>query len=130
MSSTGRRSVCPVSCTLDLIGDKWTLLVIRDLFAGKAKFKDFSESPERIATNILTDRLTRLEHHGLISRQTTGAHAGRCDYALTPKGRTLLPVLKSVADWGLNNIQGTRALIVPPPPHLPKPPRSFRTSKK
>ena len=52
-----RRSVCPVACTLDLIGDKWTLLVIRDLASGKTRFKDFIQSPERIATNILSERL-------------------------------------------------------------------------
>ena len=61
-----RRSVCPVACTLDLIGDKWTLLVIRDLMSGKSQFKDFLESPEGIATNILTSRLNRLLEHGLV----------------------------------------------------------------
>ena len=106
-----RRSSCPVACTLDLIGDKWTLLVVRDMFSGKTKFNDFLCSPERIATNILTDRLTRLEECGLVERRTSDAHAGRCDYALTAKGRTLLPVLRALADWGLQHIEGTRALI-------------------
>ena len=106
-----RRSCCPVACTLDLIGDKWTLLVVRDLFAGKKKFNDFLRSPERIATNILTDRLTRLEERGLVERRTSGTHAGRCDYALTARGRTLFPVLRSLADWGLRHIEGTKALI-------------------
>src|SRR5215831_1231281 len=95
-----RRSPCPVACTLDLLGDKWTLLIIRDLFSGKSRFNDFSHSPERIATNILTDRLKRLEEHGLVTARPSPAHAGRPDYALTPKGRSLLPVLKAVADWG------------------------------
>src|SRR5689334_11160680 len=106
-----RRSPCPVACTLDLLGDKWTLLVVRDLFAGKSRFNDFAQSPERIATNILTERLKRLEENGIVSRTTTDAHAGRADYSLTPKGRSLGSVLKAVADWGLVNIHGTKALI-------------------
>jgi DNA-binding HxlR family transcriptional regulator len=110
-ANTGRRSVCPVSCTLDLIGDKWTLLVIRDLFSGKKKFTDFLQSPEHIATNILTERLTRLEENGLVDRHVSDAHAGRHDYALTAKGLTLLPVLHAVAEWGLQHIEGTAALI-------------------
>jgi DNA-binding HxlR family transcriptional regulator len=110
-ANTDRRSVCPVSCTLDLIGDKWTLLVIRDLFSGKTKFKEFIQSPEQIATNILTQRLTRLEEHGLVKRQPSDVHAGRCDYVLTAKGLTLLPVLRAVAVWGLQHIEGTAALI-------------------
>ena len=109
--SDSRRSPCPVACTLDLIGDKWTLLIVRDLFAGKSRFQDFSKSPEGIATNILTDRLNRLEAAGLISATPSLGHAGRPDYALTTKGRSLLPVLKAVADWGLDNIQGTKALL-------------------
>ena len=110
-ANTDRRSSCPIACTLDLIGDKWTLLVVRDLFGGKKKFNDFLRSPERIATNILTDRLTRLEERGLVERRTSDAHAGRCDYALTAKGQTLLPVLRALADWGLQHIEGTKAVI-------------------
>jgi DNA-binding HxlR family transcriptional regulator len=110
-ANTARRSVCPVACTLDLIGDRWTLLVIRDLFSGKKKFTDFLQSPEHIATNILTERLTRLEENGLVERQTCDAHAGRHDYVLTAKGLTLGPVLRAVADWGLKHIKGTAALI-------------------
>ena len=108
-----RRSVCPVACTLDLIGDKWTLLVIRDLVSGKSKFKEFLQAPEHIATNILTERLTRLEEHGLVERQTSDVHAGRGDYVLTAKGLTLAPVLKAVANWGLQHIEGTSARIKP-----------------
>ena len=110
-AKTHRRSACPVACTLDLIGDKWTLLVIRDLFSGKTKFNDFIQSPEHIATNILAERLARLEEHGLVERQTCDAHAGRCDYVLTAKGLTLLPVLRAVAHWGLQHIEGTAARI-------------------
>ena len=63
-----KRSDCPVSCTLDIIGDKWTLIVIRDLLPGKCCYKDFSESAERIPTNILADRLQKLEKSGLVRK--------------------------------------------------------------
>ena len=116
-ANTDRRSVCPVACTLDLIGDKWTLLVIRDLLSGKTKFKEFLQSPEHIATNILAERLTRLHEHGLVERQHSDVHSGRCDYVLTAKGLTLLPVLRAVAAWGLQHIEGTAALIKPLPNH-------------
>ena len=97
-----RRSPCPVACALDLIGDKWTLLIYRDLCCGKKLFKEFAASPERIATNILTDRLHRLTSHQLIRRdEATGG------YLLTPKGETLRPVLQSLADWGMRHIPGT-----------------------
>jgi DNA-binding HxlR family transcriptional regulator len=104
MPKLKRRSPCPVACTLDLVGDKWTLLVVRDLFCGKAFFKDFAASPEGIATNILADRLAKLGAAGLAE-----AHAG--GYRLTPRGRSLLPVLEAVKDWGLAHIPGTEARL-------------------
>ena len=103
-----KRSPCPVACTLDLIGDKWTLLVIRDMACGKALFKEFSASPEKIATNILTDRLNRLVEGDLAERYAA-EHSGRDAYRLTKKGKSLLPVLNAVAEWGLANIKGTEA---------------------
>jgi DNA-binding HxlR family transcriptional regulator len=120
-ANPNRRSVCPVSCTLDLMGDKWTLLIVRDLLSGKTKFKDFMKSPEHIATNILTERLTRLEEYGLVERQTSDVHAGRWDYVLTAKGLTLRPVLRAVANWGLQHIEGTAALIKTMPQEGPDP---------
>ena len=105
-----RRSPCPVACTLDLVGDKWTLLVVRDLAFGKSQFKEFLASPEKIATNILADRLARLVEHGLAERFGS---SGREAYRLTAKGESLLPVLQSVADWGLAHIEGTEARMKP-----------------
>ncbi len=61
-----RRSACPMACTLDIVGDRWTLLVIRDLLTGKKRYSDFLASPEKIPTNILADRLRRLEREGLV----------------------------------------------------------------
>ena len=109
--TSDRRSVCPVACTLDLIGDKWSLLIVRDLFAGKTSFKELTDSPEHIATNILTDRLNRLCESGIVARAATDAHAGRFQYTLTKTGKTLFPVLKSVADWGLKYLPGTAANV-------------------
>ena len=110
-----RRSPCPVAGTLDLLGDRWTLLVVRDLFAGKTQFKHLAASPEKIATNILTDRLNRLLDAGVVDREPLAEHQGRFAYTLTDKGRSLGPVLKAVADWGLEHIEGTEARIKIPP---------------
>jgi DNA-binding HxlR family transcriptional regulator len=101
------RSSCPVACTLDLIGDRWTLLVVRDLFLGKERFAEFLESPEGIATNILSDRFHRLEQAGLVARLPSASHQGRGTYRLTARGATLRPVLKAVIAWGLEHIPGT-----------------------
>lgn len=112
MSRENRRSVCPVACTLDMIGDRWTLLVIRDLMAGKSRYSELARSPEGIATNILADRLTRLQNRGLIEAGVSSTREGSKEYVLTERGRSLLPVLESLRDWGLANIRGTSARIV------------------
>jgi DNA-binding HxlR family transcriptional regulator len=113
MAAVKKRSVCPVACTLDLIGDKWTLLVIRDLFAGKRHFGEFARSPEKIATNILADRLEKLVQVKLAQREPAVEGGSREAYVLTERGRSLLPVLKVMRDWGLANVPGTAALIQP-----------------
>ena len=107
------RSCCPVACTLDIIGDKWTLLVVRDLLLGRSHFREFAASPERIATNILTDRLTRLVDHGLAERFPSPEQPGREAYRLTDKGKTLGPVVKAIVKWGLEQLQGTAAMMTP-----------------
>ena len=106
-----RRSPCPIACSLDILGDKWTLLVIRDLFAGKSHYNEFSASPEKIATNILADRLKKLESEAIVEKYPSERFAGKSAYRLTPKGRALYPVLGSVAEWGLKHIRGTKAHI-------------------
>ncbi len=108
-----KRSVCPVGCVLDVIGDKWTLLVVRDLACGKRHFNDLCRSPERIATNILADRLERLLAHGLAEKYTAVGHPGRDAYRLTAKGKSLGPILAAMAGWGLTNITGTEAQLTP-----------------
>lgn len=104
-----KRSPCPVACTLDIIGDKWTLLVVRDLMLGRAHFREFAASPERIATNILSDRLARLTEHGLAEKFPSPEQPGRDAYRLTSKGRSLGKLVQALADWGLKNIDGTEA---------------------
>ena len=109
--SAGRRSPCPVACTLDVLGDRWTLLVIRDLFLGRTRFKDFEESPEGIPTNILSERLERLLAAEIVEQVPVGEGAKRFGYRLTWKGKALGPVLVAIRDWGLKWEKGTRVML-------------------
>lgn len=90
------------------MGDRWTLLVIRDLFRGKSRFAEFSRAPEGIATNVLADRLARLVRAGLVERDDSRS-AARPVYRLTEPGRALGPVLRELRDWGLTHVDDTRA---------------------
>lgn len=111
------RSVCPIACTLDLVGDRWTLLIIRDmLFLGKQRFEEFLDSPEGISTNILTSRLKSLEEMGLVEKQPYSNHPRRMNYQLTERGKSLRPVLKTIAAWGLKQIPNTQIPIQVPAP--------------
>ena len=104
-----RRSACPVACSLDLIGDRWSLLVIRDLLRGKSRYHEFLASAEGIPTNILAERLKRLEQAGLISSAAYSGHSRRKAYQLTDAGRALGPAVRALSDWGLAQLPGTRA---------------------
>ena len=108
-----RRSPCPVACTLDLLGDKWTLLVIRDLLYGRTRFKDFAASPEGIPTNILSERLQRLQQNKLITQVSAGEGSKRRAYRLTDKGLALYPVLAALRDWGLRWEEGAENRLEP-----------------
>jgi DNA-binding HxlR family transcriptional regulator len=103
-----RRSPCPVSCLLDLVGDRWTLLVVRDLIFGKTRFKDFLASPEGIPTNILADRLKRLLENDVAEQVSDAEGSKHLAYQLTPKGSALLPIVRAMKDWGLKWEAGTR----------------------
>lgn len=107
-ASSVRRSLCPVACALDLLGDRWTLLIIRDLFLGRSRFKDFTASPEGIPTNLLSDRLERLLEQGVVVQVPVVEGGKRMAYALTEKGSALGPILLSLRDWGLQWEEGTR----------------------
>ena len=96
-----RRSGCPVSISLERFGDRWSLLIIRDLMVrGFPTFKDFEESGEGIATNILTDRLQKLEAKGIITAEPEETDGRRVNYRLTEKGIDLAPVLLELLIWG------------------------------
>lgn len=105
------RSPCPVACALDIFGDRWTLLVVRDLVIGKSRFKDFAASPEGVPTNILSDRLNRLLEHGVVTQVSAGEGSKHLAYRLTKKGQALFPVLRAMRDWGLEWEKGTKAML-------------------
>ena len=109
-TKTTRRSDCAVACTLDLVGDRWTLLVVRDLLGGKQYFDEFLRSPERIATNILTARLRALQEHGLIEKVPDPSDQRRCAYRFTEEGLHLRELLGHIAGWGHKYLPATRIL--------------------
>jgi DNA-binding HxlR family transcriptional regulator len=99
--SSRRRSGCPVSISLEVFGDRWSLLIIRDLMVrGFRTFKEFLQSGEGIATNILADRLQKLESAGIISAEPEQQDARKINYRLTEKGIDLAPVLLELLIWG------------------------------
>lgn len=105
-----RRSLCPIAGTLDLVGDKWSLLVIRDLLHGKSTYGELLGSPEGIPTNILADRLKRLEEAGIIVSSVYQERPVRYAYGLSEKGKDLGNVLIALVSWGKTHIPGTRTL--------------------
>jgi DNA-binding HxlR family transcriptional regulator len=110
------RSPCPIAKTLDLLGDKWTLLVVRDLlFFGKRRFGELASSPEGIPTNILSDRLRRLEECGVLVKVPYAARPQRYEYRLTDRGNDLTPVLRAMIKWAQSHLPGT---AMAPPPEL------------
>jgi DNA-binding HxlR family transcriptional regulator len=106
--TTELRSPCPIAAGLDIFGDRWTLLVVRDLFYGSRLYGELANSKETIPTNLLADRLKRLEEYGLITRELYQEKPKRYAYELTDAGRQLKPVLQSMAAWGAANRPGTR----------------------
>ena len=101
------RSACAIANSLDIVGDKWSLLVVRDLLHGKRTYGELVDSPERIPTNILADRLKRLEHAGIITSTQYQQRPTRYAYTLTPKGSALGEVLLAFVRWGKQHIPGT-----------------------
>jgi len=93
------RSGCPIATTLDIVGDRWTLVILRDMINGKSRFSEFLDSPEQITTNVLTDRLVLMQSAGLVTRAPYQTRPKRFRYALTEKGEALLPVLQEMCRW-------------------------------
>jgi DNA-binding HxlR family transcriptional regulator len=92
---------CPVARTLDLIGERWTILLLRDLLLqGPRRFQDFQASLPGVAPNILSTRLKAMEDSGLVRRQLYSERPPRLEYLLTDKGKSLGPVVKAMRDWG------------------------------
>jgi len=112
-SAETRRSPCPVACSLDIFGDRWTLLIVRDLILGLSRYKDFAASPEGIPTNILAERLERLVNAGIARKIPASPGSKQLGYELTEKGHALKPLLRAIRDWGLKWETGTRAAMTP-----------------
>jgi DNA-binding HxlR family transcriptional regulator len=92
---------CPVARTLEIIGERWTILILRDLFRdGPRRFDDFQRSLQGVGPNTLSARLKMLEERGIIERRLYEEHPPRAEYLLTEKGRTLGPILRALRDWG------------------------------
>lgn len=107
-AGSARRSSCPIACSLDLLGDRWTLVVIRDLFSGPKTYGELLTAPEGIPTNILADRLKRLEQAGIIDRAPYQQNPPRYAYSLTARGADLKPVLRALGGWAMRHLPGVR----------------------
>ncbi len=110
------RSECPLAGALDILGDKWTLLVLRDLlFFGAETFKQLEQSPEGISTNTLSNRLQRLEELGIIAKKPYQENPVRYKYMVTKKGKDLGPMMQAAVTWGQKHVPGTFQGKKPPP---------------
>jgi len=104
MARSYRLKSCPVARTLDMIGERWTILILRDLLLqGPRRYQDFQESLAGVAPNTLSARLKDMEASGLIARKLYSEHPPRLEYHLTDKGKSLGPVLKAIRSWGQNH---------------------------
>jgi len=96
------RSYCPINLALEVLGDKWSLVIIRDImFSGKKHFRELLLSEEGIASNILTDRLNMLEREGILIKKQDPMHKQKNIYSLTEKGIDLLPLIVEIGKWSL-----------------------------
>jgi DNA-binding HxlR family transcriptional regulator len=98
------RSLCPVNLALEVFGDKWSLVIIRDImFARKRYFRELLKSEEKIASNILTNRLARLEKEGILTKSDDAEHKQKYIYSLTAKGIDLLPIMVEIGGWSIKH---------------------------
>lgn len=93
------RSDCPIATSLSIVGDRWTLVMVRDMITGKKRFAEFLASPERITTNVLSDRLNRMEASGLVEKTAYQTNPIRYEYELTEKGVALHPIMQAMCRW-------------------------------
>jgi len=94
------QQACPVARTLDIVGDRWTILVLRDLSWGRRRFGMLLESLQGISSNLLSERLKRLEERGMVEQVLYSTHPPRAEYKLTAKGRAFVPVLVAMREYG------------------------------
>jgi DNA-binding HxlR family transcriptional regulator len=112
VTATGTRQVrCPVAATLDVVGDRWTLLIIRDLLRGYSRFSQLQQSVEGITTSMLSDRIKRLESEGVIERRFYSDHPPRAEYVLTAKGHGLGVVVGALSAWGEEHTEHDLTLV-------------------
>lgn len=112
-AAAAKRSGCPIATTLDLIGDRWTLLLIRDIgLFGKHRNKEFQNGAEGIPSNILASRLKTMVSNGLLEKRIYQNHPPRYEYHLTPAGQGLLEVVRSMALWASRHVEGVQAPTV------------------
>ena len=114
MAFRARHSPCPVACTLDVLGDRWSLLIVRDLMRGKRRYAEFAGSKEGIPTNTLAERLKRLVRAGIVERVRYSEHPPRVEYQLTAKGEDLRPIIRAMVEWGVQHAGGRRPEPVAP----------------
>jgi len=95
---------CPIARTLDIVGDRWTLLIVRDLFIGKTRFNQFLDSSPGMPPKVLSVRLKKLLEHGFIERQVYSEHPLRAEYHLTETGLSFRPVLHALGEWGFEHL--------------------------
>ena len=102
---------CPVAKSLEVVGERWTLLIVRDLLREPRKFQDFQDSLPGIAPALLSERLKLMEEHGLVTRRFYSEHPPRAEYLLTDKGRELGMVIGALATWGSRHLHPRSALV-------------------
>jgi DNA-binding HxlR family transcriptional regulator len=111
MPPTEPRSYCPINLSLEIFGDAWTLLVLRDMmFAGKRHFRELLQADEHISSNILADRLARLLEHGLLTKADDPTHKQKAIYSLTEKAIALLPIIVQIGAWGTRFVPDAKKL--------------------
>jgi DNA-binding HxlR family transcriptional regulator len=111
MLDDGHRSYCPINLSLEIFGDRWTLLVLRDMmFGNKRHFRELLQSDELIASNILADRLKLLLEHGIVTKADDPTHKQKAIYSLTEKGIALFPIVVQIGAWGTRHVSASKKL--------------------
>jgi DNA-binding HxlR family transcriptional regulator len=103
--------LCPMARSLEIVGERWTLLIVRDLLRGACKFQDLAESLSSVAPGILSRRLKLLEDCGIVTRRMYSDHPPRAEYSLTPRGTELREIVRALMIWGSKHLPGDRVLV-------------------